>query len=118
MQVLPKGQSPGRPTMRRYSSEEMAAAVRMVRTLREELGTGQGTVMWVAHQLGYGVESVRSWVRSSPRFAAGSALLRSALSPIRRHRWGQLTAATRHQRQNQCGAAPVLSGRHRPLTMA
>ena len=35
----------------------------MVRQLREELGTSQGTVLRVARQLGYGVESVRSWVR-------------------------------------------------------
>ncbi|WP_237682919.1 IS3 family transposase [Mycolicibacterium agri] len=58
---MPKEQSPGKPTTRRYSSEEKAAAVRMVRTLREELGTEQGTVARVARQLGYGVESVRSW---------------------------------------------------------
>lgn len=47
---------------RRYSTEEKAAAVRMVRTLRAELGTRQGTTSRVAEQLGYGVESVRSWV--------------------------------------------------------
>jgi transposase len=62
---MPKEQSPGKPTTRRYSSEEKAAAVRMVRTLREELGTSQGTVARVARQLGYGVESVRSWVRQA-----------------------------------------------------
>ncbi|ABK72007.1 IS3 family protein element, transposase orfA [Mycolicibacterium smegmatis MC2 155] len=39
--------------------------MRMVRTLREELGTEQGTVARVARQLGYGVESVRSWVRQA-----------------------------------------------------
>ncbi|ETZ59951.1 transposase family protein [Mycobacterium sp. MAC_080597_8934] len=37
--------------------------MRMVRTLRAELGTEQGTVQRVARQLGYGVESVRTWVR-------------------------------------------------------
>ncbi len=47
---------------RRYSAEEKAAAVRMVRTLRAELGTNQGTVQRVATQLGYGPESVRAWV--------------------------------------------------------
>ncbi|MBN7552153.1 IS3 family transposase [Mycobacteroides abscessus] len=62
---MPKEQSPGKPTTRRYSPEEKAAAVRMVRTLRAELGTDQGTVSRVARQLGYGVESVRSWVRQS-----------------------------------------------------
>jgi len=63
--VMPKEQSPGKPTMRRYSPEEKAAAVRMVRTLRAELGTDHGTVYRVARQLGYGVESVRSWVRQA-----------------------------------------------------
>jgi transposase len=59
--VMPKEQSPGKPTTRRYSPEEKAAAVRMVRTLRAELGTDHGTVHRVARQLGYGIESVRSW---------------------------------------------------------
>jgi transposase len=49
--------------MRRYTDEEKAQAVRLVRQLRAELGTGHGTVFRVANQLGYGVESVRSWVR-------------------------------------------------------
>ena len=62
---MPKEQSPGKPTTRRYSPEEKAAAVRMVRTLRAELGTDHGTVYLVARQLGYGVESVLSWVRQA-----------------------------------------------------
>jgi transposase len=57
--------SPGKPTTRRYSPEEKAAAVRMVRALRAELGSPQGTVQRVAAQLGYGVESVRSWVKQA-----------------------------------------------------
>ena len=52
---MPREQAVGKPTTRRYSSEEKAAAVRMVRALRAELGT----VQRVAAQLGYGVESVR-----------------------------------------------------------
>ena len=40
---MPKEQSPGKPTTRRYSAEEKAAAVRMVRTLRAELGSEHGT---------------------------------------------------------------------------
>lgn len=55
----------GKPTARRYSDEEKAGAVRMVRALRAELGTSHGTVYRVANQLGYGVESVRSWVRQA-----------------------------------------------------
>jgi transposase len=62
---MPKEQSAGKPTTRRYSREEKAAAVRMVRALRAELGTTQGTVQRVARQLGYGVESVSSWVRQA-----------------------------------------------------
>jgi len=52
----------GKPTTRRYTPEEKAQAVRLVRQLRKELGTWPGTVKRVAEQLGYGVESVRAWV--------------------------------------------------------
>ncbi|WP_307220573.1 IS3 family transposase [Microbacterium sp. SORGH_AS_0888] len=62
---MPKEQAIGKPTTRRYSPEEKAAAVRMVRTLRSELGTEHGTVQRVASQLGYGVESVRTWVKQA-----------------------------------------------------
>ena len=62
---MPKEQSPGKPTTRRYTPEEKTSAVRMVRALRAELGTDHGTVQRVARQLGYGKESVRSWVRQA-----------------------------------------------------
>ena len=62
---MPKETTPGKSTTRRYSPEEKAAAVRMVRTLRAELGTDHGTVQRVASQLGYGTESVRVWVRQA-----------------------------------------------------
>jgi transposase len=52
-------------TQRRYTPDEKEQAARMVRTLRAELGTSQGTVKRVAQQLGYGVESVRSWVKQA-----------------------------------------------------
>jgi transposase-like protein len=52
-------------TQRRYSEEQRAQAVRLVFKLREELGTDHGTVKRVADQLGYGVESVRSWVHQA-----------------------------------------------------
>jgi transposase len=55
----------GTPNSRRYSPEEKAQAVRMVKALRAELGTSQGTVARVAKQLGYGVESVRQWVQQA-----------------------------------------------------
>jgi transposase-like protein len=62
---MPKEIKPGRPTTRRYSDEEKAQAVRLVRQLRRELGTEHGTVQRVADQLGYGVETVRKWVSQS-----------------------------------------------------
>ena len=60
---MPQEQVVGKPTTRRYSEEEKAQAVRLVRQLRRELGTDHGTVQRVADQLGYGVETVRKWVR-------------------------------------------------------
>ena len=57
--------TPGKPTSRRYSPAEKEQAVRLVRQLRAELGTEHGTVQRIAAQLGYGTESVRSWVRQA-----------------------------------------------------
>ena len=62
---MPTQKMSGVPSTRRYSAEEKAQAVRLVRQLRAELGTDHGTVRRVAHQLGYGVESVRAWVRQA-----------------------------------------------------
>ena len=62
---MPKEHTPGSPTTRRYSEQEKESAVRMVRTLRAELGSEHGTVQRVARQLGYGTESVRLWVRQA-----------------------------------------------------
>ena len=61
--AMPTQKLPGSPSTRRYSAEEKAQAVRLVRQLRAEWGTDHGTVKRVAGQLGYGVESVRAWVR-------------------------------------------------------
>jgi transposase-like protein len=57
--------TPGLSSTRRYFPEEQQQAVRLVRQLAKELGTTHGTVARVASQLGYGVESVRSWVRQA-----------------------------------------------------
>lgn len=57
--------TPGRPTTRRYSPEEKARAVRLVRQLRKELGTTQGTIQRVADQIGCGAESLRTWVKQA-----------------------------------------------------
>jgi transposase-like protein len=77
-----------RPNTATGGADEKAAAVRMVRTLRAELGTEHGTVYRVARQLGYGVESVRSWVRQAdiddgyaPRVSTASLALLSVMPP-------------------------------------
>jgi transposase len=57
--------APERPTTRRYSPEEKARAVRLVRQLRKELGTSHGTIARVADQIGCGVESLRTWVKQA-----------------------------------------------------
>jgi hypothetical protein len=51
--VVPTPGRSGKPTTRRYSDDEKAQAVRLVRQLRVELGTEHGTVKRVADQLGY-----------------------------------------------------------------
>lgn len=53
------------PTHRRYTHEQKEQAVRLVRKIRAETGQKQGAVQRVADQLGYGVESVRSWVHQA-----------------------------------------------------
>lgn len=53
------------PASRRYTDQEKEQAVRLVRQLRKELGTEAGTVGRVARQLGYGEDSVRSWLRQA-----------------------------------------------------
>jgi transposase len=53
------------PTHRRYSQEQKDQAVRLVRKIRAETGQSFGAVKRVAEQLGYGLESVRSWVKQA-----------------------------------------------------
>jgi len=62
---MPTERIPGKPSTRRYTPAEKEQAVRLVRQLRAEIGTEHGTVQRVAAQLGYGVESVRSWVHQA-----------------------------------------------------
>ena len=59
---------------RRYSDEEKAQAVRLVRQLRKELGADHATVQRVASQFDYGVETVRKWAAklTSTRIATSS----------------------------------------------
>ncbi len=53
----------GGPTARRYSPEEKARAVRLVRQLREELGTSHGTVQRVAGRSVVGSSRCGQWVK-------------------------------------------------------
>src|SRR3954447_3856260 len=64
-EFMPQDRTAGKPTTRRYSDDEKQAAVRMVRSLRAETGMTHGAVRRVAEQLGYGVESVRTWVKQA-----------------------------------------------------
>jgi transposase-like protein len=65
MEIWQTRNEKGSPTARRYTPDEKAQAVRLVRTLRDELGTCHGTIQRIASQLGYGVESLRSWVHQA-----------------------------------------------------
>ena len=61
---MPKEMKPGKPTTRRYTEQEKEQAVRLVRQARAE-GRGHGAVQRIADQLGYGVETVRKWVKQA-----------------------------------------------------
>jgi transposase len=63
--VMGNERTPGAPTTKRYSPEEKARAVRLVRQLRKELGTAKGTIQRVADQIGCGPESLRMWVKQA-----------------------------------------------------
>ncbi len=52
-------------SQRRYQPAERENAVRLVRLRRVETGEVHGSVKAVADQLGFGVESVRSWVKQA-----------------------------------------------------
>ena len=52
-------------TTRRFMVEQKEQAVRLVRKIRAETGQAHGAVQRVAAQLGYGVESVRGWVKQA-----------------------------------------------------
>jgi transposase len=63
--VMGNERTPGAPTTKRYTAEEKARAVRLVRQLRKELGMSHGTIQRVAEQIGCGVESLRTWVKQA-----------------------------------------------------
>ena len=78
---MPKEQSPGKPTARRYSPEEKAAAVRMVRALRAELGTEQGTVSRVARP-DAGVTPGRKGCSAAPTIANERSATANTVPPV------------------------------------
>jgi transposase len=53
------------PSSRRYTAAQKEQAVRLVRQLAAETGKDAGAISRVAHQLGFGAESVRQWVRQA-----------------------------------------------------
>lgn len=107
---MSKEQVPGKPQTRRYSPEEKAAAVRMVRTLRAELGTEHGTVQRVASQLGYGVESVRQWVKQADIDDGHTAGVTTARRPGSRS-WSRRTVSC-GARTRSSSAQRLSSGRN------
>lgn len=70
----------------RCSAEENAAAIRVVRIMRAELGTDLGTAQRVEFHPVYGVESVRSWVRQ-PGIDGGvkPSVASDAVAEVQRH---------------------------------
>lgn len=52
-------------THRRYTPQQKEQAVRLVRKIGAETGQSFGAVKRVAERLGYGVESLRAWVRQA-----------------------------------------------------
>jgi hypothetical protein len=61
MEIMANRKQKVSPTARRYTPDEKAQTVRLVRTLRDELGASHGTIQCIANQLDYGVESLRSY---------------------------------------------------------
>ena len=69
--------------------------MRLVRALRAELGTDFGTVRRVADQLGFGVESVRKWVRQADIDDGDAA----GTTTVDRGRIGELESENRELRR-------------------
>ena len=84
--ALPKG--------RRYTEQQREQAVHLVRLAREE-GRGFAAVQRIADQLGYGVESVRQWVKQADIDAGDKA----GLTTEERARMRDLEAENRELRR-------------------
>ncbi len=84
----------GLPKGRRYTEQQKEQAVRLVLLSREE-GRGYAAVQRIADQLGYGVESVRQWVRQADIDAGEKA----GLSTGDRERMRELEGEVRELRR-------------------
>ena len=84
----------GLPKGRRYTEQQKEQAVRLVQLAREE-GRGYAAVQRIADQLGYGVESVRQWVKQADIDAGEKA----GLSTTDRERMRELEGEVRELRR-------------------
>lgn len=84
----------GLPKGRRYTEQQKEQAVRLVQLAREE-GRGFAAVQRIADQLGYGVESVRQWVKQAD-IDAGE---KTGLSTCDRERMRELEGEVRELRR-------------------
>ena len=82
------------PKNRRYTEQQKEQAIRLVQLAREE-GRDHGSVQRIADQLGYGVESVRQWVKQADIDAGEKA----GLSTEDRARMRELEAENRELRR-------------------
>jgi len=83
--------------------------LRMVRSLRAETGSTAGTVRRVAEQLGYGVESVRAWVKQAD-IDDGALPGTTAAEAERLRSWSRRTGSC-GARMRSCGERRLSSGR-------
>lgn len=79
---------------RRYTADERLQAVRLVRAA-VAAGRGHGAVSRIAGQLGYGMESVRAWVRQAEIYDGVTA----GLSSVDAARLKELEAENRELRR-------------------
>ena len=79
---------------RRYTDQQKEQAVRLVQLAREE-GRGYAAVQRIADQLGYGVESVRQWVKQADIDAG----VKAGLSSEDRQRMRDMEAEIRELRR-------------------
>ena len=108
--VMPRDITPGKPSTRRYSQEEKDAAVRMVRTLRAELGTDHRH-----DRAGGASSSATGWSRCGPGCVRprSTRVTRRVCPPMRpagSRRWSRRTVSCVGPTRS-CGGQRLSSGR-------